>query len=70
VSKKSDDRIEALKAMIESAQVKCMQDGLGLCAYFLEMAAETLKEDTAEVDLAMKANMLPLKATEVSNSSS
>lgn len=57
MSRKSAARAEALQAMIESTKAKCMRDGQGLCAYFLEMAAEALKEDTTEVDLALRVRM-------------
>jgi len=48
---------EAIRQLIQITQSKCENDGRSLCSYFLSLALQSLEDDTAELDAALKVKM-------------
>jgi len=51
------ENVEALKGLIRDTQNVCGKDGLALCAYFLELAALSLDDDSQDIDSLLHHNV-------------
>lgn len=57
MAEKTSEQSDAIKNMIKITQGKCEADGRTLCSYFLSLALESLEDDTAEVDAALRVKL-------------